>query len=72
VDAVLFPLYDSGGTFTVTVKATSSTTSSTNPQYSMVSRLFNYNPIAGAVGDASTTTVTFRNAGTAGITRGTT
>jgi hypothetical protein len=30
------------------------------------------NPIAGAVGDASTTTVTFRNAGTAGITRGTT
>jgi hypothetical protein len=72
VDAVLFPLYDSGGTFTVTVKATSSATSSTNPQYSMVSRLFNYNPIAGAVGDASTTTVTFRNAGTAGITRGTT
>jgi hypothetical protein len=72
VDAVLYPLYDSGGTFAVTVKATSSATSSTNPIYTMVSRLFSYNPIAGAVGDASTTTLTFRNAGTAGITRGTT
>jgi hypothetical protein len=71
VDAVLYPLYDSGGTFAVTVKATSSATSSTNPIYTMVSRLFSYNPIAGAVGDASTTTLTFRNAGTAGITRGT-
>jgi hypothetical protein len=71
VDAVCYPLYDSGGTFAVTVKATSSATSSTNPIYTMVSRLFNYSPIAGAVGDASTTTLTFRNAGTAGITRGT-
>jgi hypothetical protein len=71
VDAVLYPLYESGGTFSVTVKADDAATSSTNPIYSMVSRLFNYNPIAGAVGDASTTTLTFRNAGTAGITRGT-
>jgi hypothetical protein len=71
VDAVLFPLFDSGGTFAVTVKATSAATSSTNPIYTMTSRLFNYSPIAGAVGDASTTSLTFRNAGTAGITRGT-
>jgi hypothetical protein len=68
VDAVL---YESGGTFAVTVKADDAATSSTNPIYTMTSRLFNYNPIAGAVGDASTTTLTFRNAGTAGITRGT-
>jgi hypothetical protein len=72
VDAVLYPLYESGGTFAVTVKADDAATSSTNPIYTMTSRLFNYNPIAGAVGDASTTTLTFRNAGTAGITRGTT
>lgn len=71
VDATLAPLYSAGSTFTVTVKATSAATSSTNPVYSMVSRLFTFSPIAGAVGDASTTDVTFRNAGTAGLVRGT-
>jgi hypothetical protein len=37
----------------------------------MTARLFSYSPIAGAVGDASTTSLTFRNAGTAGLVRGT-
>jgi hypothetical protein len=72
VDATLYPLFDSGGTFPVTVKADSAATSSTNPIYTMISRLFSYNPISGDVGDASTTELTFRNGGTAGITRGTT
>lgn len=71
VDATLAPLYASGSTFTVTVKASSAATSATNPIYTMVSRLFTFSPIAGAVGDASTTDITFRNAGTAGLTRGT-
>lgn len=71
VDAVLWPLSQSGGTFTVTVKADDAATSSTNPIFSMVSRLYSYNPIAGAVGDASSTSVIFRNAGTAGLTRAT-
>jgi hypothetical protein len=71
VDATLYPLYASGGTFNVTVKATSAATSGSNPIYTLTSRLYSYSPIQGAVGDASTTTLSFRNAGTAGLTRGT-
>lgn len=71
VDATLWTLSQTGGTFDVTVKASDASTSSTNPIFTMTSRLFSYSPIAGAVGDASTTDVTFRNAGTAGLTRGT-
>jgi hypothetical protein len=71
VDSVLWPLSQSGGTFTVSVKADDAITSDTNPVYSMVGRLFSYNPIAGGIGDASTTDVNIRNAGTAGLTRGT-
>ena len=64
VDSVLYPLYASGGTFAVTVKAENATTSATNPEYSMDGRLYSYSPIAGAVGDASTTSVTINNGGT--------
>ena len=55
--------------FEVTVKPAASTTSATNPEYSMQALLYNYSPIAGAVGEASTTTLTFRNASQAGLTR---
>ena len=72
VDATLWPLSQSGGTFPLLIKSTSAAPSGSNPQYSMTSRLFSYSPIAGAVGEASTTDVTFRNAGTAGLLRGTT
>lgn len=73
VHQTLQPLYDSGGTFTVNVKPTQSATSSTNPRISLpVARMFSYNPLAGGVGDASTFDAEFRNAGTAGITYGTT
>lgn len=71
VDATLYPLYSEGGTFDVVVKAENTEVSATNPSYTLKSRLFSYSPIAGAVGDASTTSLTFRNAGTAGLTRGT-
>lgn len=71
IDAVIAPLYASGGTFTVTVKPTSATTSGSNPIYSMISRVYSYSPISGGVGDANTNSLTFRNAGTAGLTRGT-
>jgi hypothetical protein len=71
VDAVLAAEYSAGTAFPLTVKASSAATSSTNPIFTMSSRLFSYNPVAGAVGDANTTTATFRNAGTAGLTRGT-
>ena len=71
VDAVLSNEYTQGTAFPVTVKASSAATSSTNPIWSMSSRLYSYTPLAGAVGDANTTTAVFRPAGTAGLTRGT-
>lgn len=71
VDATLYPLYDSGGTFTVVYRPDSAAASSTNPQYSMTARLTSYSGMGGAVGEANRVTATFRNAGTAGITRGT-
>ena len=72
VDDVLWPLSQSGGTLLVKVKAGSEAVSATNPMYSMTSRIFNYSPIAGAIGEVSTTSQEFRNAGTAGLTRATT
>ena len=69
VDATLWPLSQSGDSFPITVKPTSSAVSATNPAYTMTGRLFGYNPIDGAVGDASTTDVTLRNADQAGLTR---
>jgi hypothetical protein len=62
----LQPLYDSGGTFTVRVKPDLQGTVA----YTMVARLFSNPLLAGAVGDANTIDITLRNAGTAGITRG--
>lgn len=67
VHATLQPLYESGGTFTVVVNPKQSGTSVA----SMVAKLFAYNGIGGAVGDAHTVQATFRNAGTAGVTWGT-
>lgn len=73
VHQTLQPLYDAGGTFALYVKADAATTTSTNPRIEMITaRMFGYNPIAGAVGEASTLDVSFRNAGTAGVTYGTT
>ena len=71
VDAVLSAAYSSGTAFPVTVKADSASVGPTNPLFTLQSKLYTYNPIAGAVGDANTTDVTFRSAGTAGLTRAT-
>lgn len=71
VDHVLNACYTSSTAFVVDVWPEGTTTSSTNPKFSLSSKLYTYNPIAGAVGDANTTDVTFRNAGTAGLTRAT-
>lgn len=71
VDAIFWPLAQSGGTFSVEVRPTSAAASSTNPKYTMTGRLFTFNPLAGAVGDAATTDIPIRNAGTAGLVRGT-
>jgi hypothetical protein len=74
VHATLQPLADSGGTFSVYVKADkAAATSATNPRIELATaRMFGYNPLSASVGDASTFDTSFRNAGTAGVTYGTT
>lgn len=69
--AIAQPIYSSGGTCVVTVKPTSAATSTTNPIGSLTARLYSFNPIAGAVGEAATTDLVFRNAGTQGLQMGT-
>lgn len=72
VDAVLWPLKEDDSTFVVKVRANKTNpVSATNPEYSMTARLFNYSPIGGAVGEASVTTVNFRNASDTGVARAT-
>lgn len=71
IDATLWPLLQSGSVFPVVVKPTSATASATNPAYVMNSALFDYNPIDGQVGNASTTTVTFHCGDASGVTRAT-
>lgn len=72
VDAVLSACYSSSTAFPVVVKADSAAVSATNPSFTLSSRLYTYSPLAGGVGEANTVSATFRNAGTAGLTRGTT
>jgi hypothetical protein len=62
IDSILFPLV--GATFTVAVKPTSSSTSSTNPAFTGTAILESYSPITGSVGDLATTTVSLKSAGT--------
>jgi hypothetical protein len=69
VDATLWPLSQSGASFPVTVKPTNAAVSATNPRYDMTGVLLSYNPIDGAVGDASSTDVEIRNAAQTGLTR---
>jgi hypothetical protein len=70
VDDVLQPLHKSGDPFLIRVRPVKAASmSATNPERRMVGKLFNYSPIAGAVGEASTTDVTIRNASESGVTR---
>jgi hypothetical protein len=69
VDATLWPLSSSDTPFVVTVKATNAAVGATNPRFDMTCLLFEYTPMGGAIGTASQTPVTFRNAAAAGLTR---
>jgi hypothetical protein len=71
VDALLSTFYSTGAAGTVVVKPTSATVSGTNPQYTLICKLFSYGPIGGAVGDAAQVECSFRHSGTAGLTRAT-
>lgn len=66
-DAILSPLYYNNTAGTVKVKPDTSGT----VVYTMVSKLYSWPPVSGGVGDANSIDVTFRNFGTAGLTRGT-
>lgn len=66
-DAVLWPLNESGDKFIIVVKPFSTAVSATNPAYVMGGKLYNYTPIAGSVGEASTTETPIKNATDLGI-----
>lgn len=66
--ATLKPLIASTTPFTVEVRATSAARSATNPGIVMTALLFNYNPLSGSIGDASTFSAEFQNAANTGIT----
>ena len=57
VEATIYPLI--GTTTTVLVKPTSGAVSATNPSYSMTALVTSWTPIAGAVGELLTASVTW-------------
>jgi hypothetical protein len=68
VYSIFQPLYASGGTFNVIVRPVASVAvGPTNPNATMVGRLYSFSPIGGAVGDAAAAEISIRNAGTAGL-----
>lgn len=69
IDVLVQPLL--GSNATVVVTPTSSSVSATNPSYTGVYLVSQYQPFASSVGDLATLSVTWPNAGTAGVTRGT-
>lgn len=69
IDSTLFPLL--GSFATVVAKPTSGSVTATNPSYTGVFLVTEYQPYASTVGDLATLSVTWPTAGTAGITRGT-
>ena len=71
VDATLSPLLGSSTGATVVFQTSGATVSTANPKYSAVMGIFTYDPVNGAVGEASTTSVEFRPISGTGITRGT-
>lgn len=71
VDATLYPLYSAGSAFLMKVSAAGTTYSATNPVYQGTVTMFEYAPIAGAVGDVLDAPTTFAMANGGAITRGT-
>lgn len=67
VDATIYPLYSTSTAGTI--KVTPDTTGTV--VYTLVAKPYDYSPISGAAGAALTIPTTWQNAGTAGLTRGT-
>lgn len=69
VDATLWPIHLDGDPVPVVVKPKSGAVSATNPSYTMQGVLPSFSPLAGSVGEVSTTEVAFQNADQSGIVR---
>lgn len=69
VDAVLWPLKSESKKFIITVQGQPGEPSETNPCYVMGGKLYNYKPLSGSVGEASTTDPTVKNCTDLGIVR---
>jgi hypothetical protein len=67
VDAVLWPLKENDEPFQIAAKPTEAVASPTNPQFAMQALMYNYSPLAGAVGEAVSSEVTFKNASDEGV-----
>lgn len=64
VDATLYPLYNAGSYATVVITPTSTAVSATNPAYTAVCLVSQYQPFASSVGDIATLSVTWQTNGT--------
>jgi predicted secreted protein len=69
VDATLAPLFTGGSLGTVVITPTSSSVSATNPAYTAVVLVSQYQPFSASVGDIATLSVTLPTSGT--VTRAT-
>lgn len=76
IDETLWGFSSGGGTFQIAATpgtgvtaVAQATATTTHPMYVMQGRLFSYAPIAGAIGEASKTTATVRNAAPTGLRR---
>jgi hypothetical protein len=69
VDAVLSVIKATNKKFITKVQAHAGEISATNPCYVMGGKLFNYKPLSGAVGTASTTEPTIKNITQTGVAR---
>ena len=69
VDATLHPLFNAGSLATVVISPTSSAVSATNPSYTAVCLVSQYQPFSASVGDIATLSVTWMTSGT--VTRAT-
>lgn len=67
VNAVLWPLKTESKKFIAKVQARTGEISATNPCWVMGGKLFNFKPLSGSVGEASTTDPTIKNVTQAGI-----
>jgi hypothetical protein len=69
VDAIIAPLFTAGSYATVVITPTSSAVSATNPSWTAVCLVSQYQPFSASVGDIATLSVTWPTSGT--ITRAT-